>query len=138
MTRSERTSRRALELADGIPVTAITQHLVRSVVDVFRKELHGTIAHHERCTTGMLRLEALARRPVLPVIAAGEARCETGRRRTGIPAGLANTENLEIDRRRRGDPQRVEVHPAVAGVVAAIRTNFPRQDDVRRPVGEIP
>src|SRR5262245_28312796 len=85
----------------------------------------------------MLRLEPLARGPVLPVIAAGEARRRIGRRRSRIPARFTDAENLEVDRRRGRHPQRIEVHPAVSRMVAALRTKLARHNDVGRSVDEV-
>src|SRR5262245_26130464 len=98
-----------LELADNVAVAAVAQHLVGSVIDALVKELDGPIAHQEVSAADMLRLESLARRPVLPVIAAGVNRVRAQRRSRRIPTWFTDAENLEVDGRRRRHPQRIEV-----------------------------
>ena len=62
------------ECADDISVTTVTQTLVCHVVNALGEELRSTVRHQEVSSTRMFGLEALARRPVSPVIT-GSGRC---------------------------------------------------------------
>ena len=109
-----------LESTDNFPVATITEPLIGLVVDVFRDKPDRTIAQEEMRTTCVARLETLARLPILPVVAAlrNAIPCNT------IQGILADTGNRVVDRGRRRNPQTVEVKPAVARVIAALRTDL--------------
>ena len=74
------------------------------------------------CPGFVLALEALARLPVLPVVAA---------RGNLVPTRLVDALDREVDRSGRGHPGCVPVVPAISGVVAALRQGLTHEDGLR-------
>ncbi len=118
------------EFTDSFTVSTSTKSLINAVVNILTDESGRSIGQNKLSTTGVTGLEALTGLPVLPVVASRQAvaRC-AGIPRDSIQA-LTDTGDREVDGGCRRNPQRIEVEPSIATMVATLGQDFSTGDGV--------